>query len=350
LPDLIEFINRMPKVELHLHLEGSIRPVTALELFYRQNPGAPHIDYSELSKLYRFDSLGEFVNGMQRITNNIQSLEDLQRITAELLESLCKQNVHYVEFDCAVQKYLDIGFPLDVIIDSIYTVVKNFQMQNRIVANLNINLLRGHGPEKAERLVQQIIALNHPFIRGIGLSGDEAAVQQKEFTLAFQIAREAGLHRTAHAGESMGAQSIWDAIHYLQVERIDHGTRASEDDQLMDYLALYKIPLTQCLTSNVRLKVVDSYEQHPFQQFLQRGICVTLNTDDPHVFDITLTGEYQVAAMTFNLTALELRQIVLNSIRASFMSDEEKNHMQRMIAVEIDALLSHIGREKTALA
>ncbi len=348
--NLIEFINHIPKVELHLHLEGSIRPVTALELFYRQNPDTPQIDYNELYKLYRFDSLGEFVTGMQRITNNIQSIEDLQRITVELMDSLCKQNVYYVEFDCAVQKYLDIGFSLDVIIDSIYSVVKNIQRQNKIKANLNINLLRGHGPEKAEQLVEQIVALNHPFIRGIGLSGDETAVKQQEFTHAFHLAREGGLHRTAHAGESMGAHSIWDAIHYLQVERIDHGTRAIEDTQLMDYLALYHIPLTQCLTSNIRLKVVKSYEQHPFAEFLKRGICVTLNTDDPHVFDITLTGEYQLAATTFNLNMMDMRQIVFNSIQASFMTDDEKKRMEQLIAADIDALIMQSNQENSAFA
>jgi len=340
LQSLLEFINLMPKVELHLHLEGTIHPETVLDLFLHKNPGTRQIDYNELKKYYRFDNLREFINGMQRITNNIQSPKDLQRITFELLETLVQQHVCYVEFDCAIQKYIDLGYSLEQIVEMVYKTVDDFTQSHEIKVNMNVNLLRIHGPGKAEKLVKKIVEMKHPFIVGIGLSGDETLGSHQLYAKAFQIAKEANLHRTAHAGEALGAESIWNAIKYLDVERIDHGTRAIEDEHLVDYLIQNNIPLNQCISSNVKLKVVNNFIEHPFFTFLKSGVCVTLNTDDPQVFDITLIDEYLLAAKTFELTPFDLKQIVLNSVEATFLSPQEKNSLKNRIVAKFEHLMS----------
>jgi len=334
-----EFINVIPKVELHLHLEGSIRPETAIEFYKQKNPNTLLNDYNELKKFYRFDGLPEFISGMKRITNNIQSPEQLQRIASELLETLASQQVYYVEFDCAIQKYLDRGYVLSDIVNKLYETVQDFEKTHHIKANMLVNLLREHGPAKAEKLVKKIAELNHPFVVGIGLSGDETLGSHQLYKKAFQMAKEANLHRTAHAGESLGAESIWQAIKYLDVERIDHGTRANSDERLINYLVENNIPLTQCISSNYKLKVVNHLTDHPFYRFLKSGVCVTLNTDDPHFFDVSITDEYQLAAKLFQLSPDDLKQIVLNSIQASFLSEPEKKKLQNEIIKKIDKLV-----------
>ncbi len=206
-----------------------------------------------------------------------------------------------------------------------------------------VNILREHGPRKAEKLVKKIAGLNNPFIVGIGLSGDETLGSHQLYKRAFQIAKEANLHRTAHAGESLGAESIWQAIKYLDVERIDHGTHANGDERLINYLVQNNIPLTQCISSNVKLKVVNHLTEHPFYRFLKKGVCVTLNTDDPHVFDVSITDEYQLAAKIFQLSPEDLKQIVLNSVQASFLNEPEKDLLKLDITGKIDYLMTEFN-------
>lgn len=323
----LEFIGRMPKVELHLHLEGTIQPTTAIELMHRhQAVNAPQT-VTELLNLYNFQDLTHFVQAMKIVSNHITTLEDLHRICGEMLVELVRQNVKYIEFDCALQKYVDLGWPLLDVITVLEKAVQEAQACYGIMAGLVVNLQRSHGAEKTAHLVEAVCKLAHPFIRGIGLSGDETKYPQREFTRAFAIAREAGLHRTVHAGEAMGSQSVWDALSLLHAERIDHGTRSIEDPKLVRHLIEKQIPLTQCLTSNKRLNIVAEVSQHPFQLFFRSGVLVTLNTDDPQIFQSSLTDEYQLAFQTFSLSHDELRRIVLNGVRACFLSPVGKEQL-----------------------
>jgi len=343
--NLKEFIRRMPKVELHLHLEGSIRPQTALELMRRNDPSKAPANSFDVKRIYRFDNLSEFVQGMRNVSDNIRNLDDLQQVTLELFDSLIEQNVQYVEFDCAVQKYIDLGFSLEEIVDALYRCSLEFPVKNRLKSNLIINLQRSHDPAKVSKLVEQVVELDHPYIVGIGLSGDESSYPQSLFVEAFQIAREAGLHRTVHAGEAAGAASVWDALTKLHAERIDHGTRAIDDLKLVRYLQEHDIPLTQCLSSNINLNVVDGYENHPFGEFYKRGLCVTLNTDDPQVFGISLTKEFEIAAKYFSFDSDDLARIVLNGITASFESEQNKLFYHQRIEKELTFLENELQQE-----
>ena len=326
------FIERMPKVELHLHLEGSIQPATAIALMKRNR--AEHVpkNSTELGQLYRFEDLSQFVTALRSVSSHIQRPEDLQRITRELLQTLVGQNVRYVEFDCALQKYLDLGLALDEILDALNSSVQ--EAASQISARVIVNLQRSHGAAKTAALTERIAGLDHPLIVGIGLSGDESRYYQNEFVKAFAIAAEAGLHRTVHAGEALGAESVRDALDLLHAERIDHGTRAIEDPALVARLKEKKIPLTQCLSSNIRLNVVPSLAQHPFPRYLREGLIVALHTDDPQVFQVTLTNEYVLAQQSFDLTRKELQQIVLNGVTGSFLGEEEKEKLRDRIEAE----------------
>lgn len=323
------FLRRMPKVELHLHLEGSIQPATAFDLMRRNQAGHVPQSSAEIRQLYRFEDLGQFVLAMRSVSNHIVRLEDLQRVTSELLDELIGQNVRYVEFDCALQKYIDLGFSLEEILEVLQSSVQAFD--SRIRARLIVNLQRSHGGAKTAALVERVAALNHPLVVGVGLSGDEARYPQSEFIAAFAAAREAGLHRTVHAGEARGPESVREALDLLHAERIDHGTRAIEDAELVDRLLAEQIPLTQCLSSNLRLSVVPGIENHPFPLFLRRGMIVALHTDDPQIFNITLTDEYDLAMSSFGLDRAEMRQIALNGVLGSFLGEREKESLGREI-------------------
>jgi adenosine deaminase len=331
-----DFIQRMPKVELHLHLEGAIQPATAIALMKRNK--ADHVPQSsaELARLYRFEDLTQFVTAMRTVTNHIQRPEDLQRIARELLRSLVDQNVRYVEFDVAVQKYMDLGFTLAEILDLLHECVQETAPQ--ITARMIINLQRSHGAKKTAALVEQVAALNHPLVAGVGLSGDESLHPQQEFIEAFAIAVAAHLHRTVHAGEARGPESVCDALDLLHAERIDHGTRSIEDPDLVARLKREKIPLTQCLSSNLRLNVVPNLQAHPFPYYLREGLVVALHTDDPQIFQVSLTDEYRLAQKSFALTHEEMRQIVLNGVRGAFLPEEQKEEMRKRIEAEWESL------------
>jgi len=332
----IDFLRRMPKVELHLHLEGAIEPATAIDLMRRN--GADYVPASslDLERLYRFENLTQFVTALRSVSNHIQRLEDLQRITRELLESLISQNVRYIEFDCAVQKYLDLGFSLSEILAALHECTR--EAAARIEARLVINLQRSHGPQKTAELVERIAAIDHPLVAGIGLSGDESLYPQQDYRRAFDLAREARLHRTVHAGEARGPESIRDALDLLHAERIDHGTRAIEDPRLVDRLREEQIPLTQCLSSNLRLNIIPDLHSHPFPLFLRQGLVVALHTDDPHVFGITLSGEYHLAQTGFSLTRDEIRRIVFNGVQAVFLPADRREELRRHMMEEWEAL------------
>ncbi|HOC88757.1 MAG TPA: adenosine deaminase [bacterium] len=332
----IDLLRRMPKVELHLHLEGAIQPATAIDLMRRNGAGHVPATSDELERLYRFEDLSQFVIALRSVSNHIQRLEDLQRITRELLDSLVSQNVRYLEFDCAVQKYLDLGFTLEEILDTLQSCTR--EAESQIVARLVINLQRSHGAQKTADLVERIAALDHPLVAGIGLSGDEFRFPQCDYRRAFDLAREAGLHRTVHAGEALGPESVRDALDLLHAERIDHGTRAIEDPRLVDRLKEERIPLTQCLSSNLRLNIVPRLSSHPFPLFLRQGLVVALHTDDPQVFRVTLTDEYQLAQSGFGLSREEIRRIVLNGVQGSFLPQGPKEELRKRVTAEWEQL------------
>jgi adenosine deaminase len=331
----LDFIKRMPKVELHLHLEGTIQPATAIELMHRNKAKDAPRTVEELRRLYRFQDLTRFVQAMKTVSNHIVTLKDLNRVCGEMLSELAAQKVRYVEFDCALQKYVDLGLSLSQVVASLENAILDAQSRYNIQARMVVNLQRSHGSDKTARLVENVVKLNHPMIVGFGLSGDETIFPQKDFIRAFATAKEAEMHRTVHAGEALGCQSVWDALLLLNAERIDHGTRAIEDSKLVHYLIDNKIPLTQCLTSNIRLNIVSDIAHHPFNLFFRSGVAVTLNTDDPQIFQSTLTHEYELAAAAFALTCEEISQIVLNGIRAAFLPVIEKNNLLNVIEAEL---------------
>jgi adenosine deaminase len=197
------------------------------------------------------------------------------------------------------------------------------EIQVKLVADL----VRDFGPQRAEATLDEINEVRELGVIGVGIGGSEQDYPPELFEHVFARARELGFHTSAHAGEAAGAASVWQAIRTLHPERIGHGTRAQEDEKLMDYLAEHRIPLEMCPLSNVRTRVVSSYASHPVRRFFDRGILLSINTDDPAMFGNSLAEEYQMLAEQKGFTPTEIRMLILQAIEMSWMPEQQKQTM-----------------------
>jgi adenosine deaminase len=184
--------------------------------------------------------------------------------------------------------------------------------------------VRDLGAENAATVLSELSEVQSLGVVGIGIGGSEHLYPPEIFREVYSTAREMGFHTTAHAGEAAGADSIWGAIRTLEVERIGHGTRALEDGPLLEYLAESRLPIEMCPLSNVATRVVESIEQHPVRDYFDRGLMVTINTDDPVMFDNSMVQEFQALETNFGFTPDEIRVLILNGIEASFLPPERK--------------------------
>lgn len=335
---LTQFVYCMPKIELHIHLEGTIRPKRAINLIRRYNPDSPIKSVEDVEKQYRFGNLPDFLRAMQSVTDYLRSPEDLYETALDMLYDLVRQNVHYVEFDCNIYKYMLRGFSAREVINALKSAIYQVQAESDLDVGMVLNLVRKYGPEASLEAVKAIVDLNDEIIVGVGLSGDENQHPPELFREAFSLARDHGLGITVHAGEASGPESIWKALTTLSAQRIDHGTRAKDDPLLLDYLAKAQIPLTMCPTSNLLLNVVDSYAVHPIRDYFDRGIPVNVNSDDPAIFNTNVTRELLIMTEVFNFTAAELEKLMVNAIQATFLSPARKAELLESVVGKIKAL------------
>ena len=301
-----DFLLQLPKAELHLHLEGSVEPETLHEL----DPATP---VEEFRALYRYDDFDAFLRAFGAVGKRLRTPEDYGLITRRLLERLVAQNVRYAEIIVAAGVVLWKGQEFGPIFDA----VREAAAESPVEVNWILDAVRQFGVEHAmavarlaaERVDRQVVAF--------GIGGSEARGPAEWFTEVFAFAKSAGLHLTAHAGESMGPESVW-AVLRLGAERIGHGIAAVRDEELMRHLRDHDIPLEICLTSNLVTGVVKRLEDHPVRRLFDAGVPITLSTDDPAMFGCTLLGEYQLAARQFGFNEAELRKIVENGWRYRF--------------------------------
>jgi len=301
-----DFLLRLPKAELHLHLEGSVSPETLHEL----DPSTP---LEEFRALYRYDGFDAFLRAFGAVGKRLRTPQDYALVTRLLLERLAAQNVRYAEIILAAGVVLWKGQEFGPIFEAVREAAAGSQVEVRWI----LDAVRQFGVEHAmavaklaaERVDRQVVAF--------GIGGSEERGPAEWFTGVFAFAKSAGLHLTAHAGESMGPESVWAALR-LGAERIGHGIAAVRDQELMRHLRDHGIPLEICLTSNLVTGVVERLEDHPVRRLFDAGVPITLATDDPAMFGCTLPGEYQLAARQFGFSEAELRQIVENGWRYRF--------------------------------
>ena len=314
----------VPKVELHLHLEGAIPHRALWELIqkYGGDPSVPN--FEALQSRFEYKDFPHFLQTWVWKNQFLREYEDFTYIAKHVASDLARQNIHYAEVFYSARRFMSNGLDLAMLTQAIRT---GLQRQPDIEVALVIDAVRDYGCDSAEELLDQVGGLTELGVIGVGIGGSEHKFPPEPFAPCYERARELGLRTSAHAGEAAGPESIWGAIRALRVDRIGHGTRAQEDDSLLDYLAEHRIPLEMCPLSNVATGVVPSLEEHPIRRYFDRGIMVTVNTDDPKMFGNSLAEEYRLLEETLGFSRDDLRTVILNGIEASWLSEEGKRQL-----------------------
>jgi adenosine deaminase/aminodeoxyfutalosine deaminase len=326
------FIRQLPKAELHLHLEGAVDPMTLSELSRRHNTPLPEVDNryghnpdsgKELSEgdvraLYRYKDFQGFLMAFKAVTERLRTPENYELITYRLMQKLKAQNVVYAEVYVSVGVIYWRGQEFDAIFEGLERGRIRGEHDFGVSLYWIFDAVRHFGVEAAARVFDKASQLRAHNVIGIGIGGDERRGPAEWFRELYAKAADQGLRLTVHAGESMGPESIWSALRDLKAERIGHGLTAIEDPALMDYLAENQVPIEICLSSNLRTGCCLSIADHPLPKYIEHGLLVTLNTDDPEMFETTLNGEYERAASEYGLSMEQLAKIASNSLKGSF--------------------------------
>ena len=340
---LKEFIRLMPKVELHVHLEGSIRPETLLMLAERNGVTLPANTIQGLREWYQFSDFAHFVEVYFAICNCIRTSDDFELIVAEFLKHQFEQNIKYSEVIFTPYTHHE-HVPFDEQLAAINRVRKQAETDLGIQMGLVPDISRHMRPVEESFLVADWAAQNRGNgVIALGLGGPEIGNPPEIFQEAFERAGAAGLPSLPHAGETEGPQSIWGAIKSLAAVRIGHGVRCLEDPELVAFLREKQIPLDVSPTSNVCLKVVPTLADHPLPKLMEEGLFVTINSDDPPMFDTTLTNEYLRVSETFDFDIVQIEQFVMNGIRASLLSLDTKQLLEKEFRIQFAELKNEMG-------
>lgn len=333
-----EFLRALPKAELHLHLEGTVDPET-LALLSRKHPIPLQVSnpkYRDLEAsgrvlseddaraMYQYTDFVGFLLTFKAVSERLRDPEDYELITYRMIQKLAREGVVYAEVYASVGVVLWRGQDFDPLFDGMERGRERGERDFGVRVRWIFDAARHFGVQEAERVLQKAIQLRKRHVIGIGIGGDEARGPAEVFRDIYAEAARHGLHRLAHAGESVGPESIWAALRHLGAERIGHGLRAVEDKELITHLADTGTPVEVCVTSNVRTSCCARLEHHPVRKLFDAGVKITIASDDPDMFGTSLAREYQLLQTAFGFTESELRTIARNSFGASFLPSAER--------------------------
>lgn len=344
-PELAAFIRAMPKVELHVHLEGAMRPETLLELARRHNVALPYDSVEGLREWYVFRDFPHFVEIYVTISACLQTPDDLELLAFEFLQRQAAQNIRYSEVTYTALTILKrCGIPLDDQLTALNRARSRAERELGVTMNLIVDIAREVPPSSGLQTAEWVIQNYGDGIAALGLGGYEVGNPPAKFADAFARAHRAGVPCVLHAGEHGGPDSIWGAIE-MGTRRIGHGVQCIQDPALVDYLCAKQIPLEVCPTSNVCLAVAPDLAHHPIQKLIAAGLYVTLNSDDPPMFNTTLTDEYLRCAETFDWDASRCEQLALNAVRATLLPPERRQETEQAFRAQFAQLSSELSLE-----
>jgi adenosine deaminase len=335
-----QIVAKIPKVELHLHLEGAIPLETLFQFIQRKGPNSSIKSLDDLRQKFAYTDFAHFIKIWRWKDSFITHESDFEEIAYQVLRDLSAQNVKYVEAFYAPGGYREQKLSIQGITENLIAGKERAYQDFGIRSELIIDLIRNHGQEKAMHYLDEVTPYVGKGVIGIGLGGPEHDFPADPYEGIYQEAKERGFRLTAHAGEAAGAHSIRAAIEKLDTERIGHGLRAYEDPQLVSLLKERQIPLEMCVISNVKTGVCDAVESHPIKDYFQKGLLVTVNSDDPTMFNTSINQEYLVLAQQLRFTVNELKQLSINGLEASFLSDDDKKAMRVQFETEWQQLLT----------
>jgi len=353
-----DFITRLPKAELHLHLEGSVDPLTLSQLSEKHHTPFPWasnrykplpdshrpLSPAEAAALYNYADFTGFLMAFKAVTERLRDPEDFELITYRLMEKLAAQGCRHAEVFVSVGVIFWRGQEFDPLFEGLERGRIRGEEDFGVSLYWIFDAVRHFGVEEAQKVLAKAIEIcerrpassfagkSHAAdagssVIGIGIGGDERLAAPELFAPVYAQAARAGLRLSVHAGETVGAPSIYGALDQLRAERLGHALHAAHDVALVERLVRQQVPLELCLTSNLRTGCCAELAQHPLRRYFDAGALVTLNTDDPEMFQTTLVREYQLAQETFGFSDDELRMLAINSIRASWLSEDRKREL-----------------------
>jgi adenosine deaminase len=330
-----ELVRRVPKVLLHEHLDGGLRPRTVVELARRAGyDGLPTTDEGELADWFHAGaargSLPLYLEGFRHTVALMQAADALERIAYEFVEDMAQDNVVYAEVRFAPHFHTAGGLGLDAVMRAVVNGLRFGVGTGLIVCGM-----RNQSPELSFKLAELAVAWRDQGCVGFDLAGEEDGNPAKEHLRAFELVKRANFSITIHAGESFGPESIWQALAYCGAHRIGHGTRLIEDfaiyegkvikvGQLAQYVLDHRIPIEVCLSSNVHTGAATSLESHPFRFYLDRGFRVTLNTDNRLMSRTSMTDEFAIASRHFGCSLAHLEKLAINGMKSAFAHYDER--------------------------
>lgn len=319
----------MPKGELHLHLEGAIPVPTLWELIARHG-GDPLIkSEAQLVEWFTYRDFAHFIDTWVWMNGYLRSTDDFTFAAEAVARHLVSQNIIYAEAFFSPSDFLRHGLEPQSIATAIRTGLDRVK---GVEVALIVDLVRDRGPDGAAQTLAAVGEVSDEAgVIGVGIGGFEAAHPPEPFAPVYREAREAGFRLTAHAGEEAGPESVWGALRSLGVERIGHGVRSVEDPDLVAHLVERQIPLEVCPTSNLRTGVVAHWDRHPVRALIEAGALVTINTDDPAMFDVSLAGEFSNLEQRFGLDDAALKRLSLAVVEASWADDQTRSDLTGQI-------------------
>jgi len=327
------WLRRLPKTEIHVHLEGSI-PLDTLWRIMQNHGGDPDVpDLGALRERFRFKDFPHFIHTWMWKTGFLRDYDDFTLIGEAVAREFARQNLTYVEAHFTPLDHEDRGLEPGRLIQALRAgLSRTNDVEIRLIADLG----RNYGPRRGGRLVEQLAEIGTEEIIGIGLGGSEQTFPPEPFAAVYERARNLGFRTTAHAGEAAGAHSVRAAVEVLRAERIGHGTRAIEDPTVMDLLARRKIPVECCPISNVRTAVIGRIEEHPLATFLERGIVASVNTDDPSMFDTSMEEQLLALRARLAFTREDVVRLLSNGIDSTWAPTPRKLRLRAALAAAAD--------------
>jgi adenosine deaminase len=317
------FIRNMPKIELHIHIEGSLEPELMFEIAERNGVPLRFNSVDEVRKAYQFTDLQSFLDIYYEGASVLLKETDFYDLTWAYLEKVSSQNVRHSEIFFDPQTHTDRGVPFETVINGMRRAQVDAEQQLNITSKLIMCFLRHLSAEAAMQTLKQALPYKD-WIIAVGLDSSEVGNPPKKFSAVFDEARLQGFLTVVHAGEEGPPEYIWQALDLLHAMRIDHGVRSEGDDKLVERLTKEQIPLTVCPLSNVKLRGFESMEDHNLKRLLDRGLRVTVNSDDPAYFGGYMTENYLAVQKALNLDLEDIRSLAKNAVEASFVSQQEK--------------------------
>jgi len=334
-------IRQLPKAELHVHLDGSLRPETIVELAAEHGVELPTRDPGELRKhlfVREAANLEEYLTRFDLTISVLQHADALERATYELCEDAADESVRYMEIRYSPILHTDKGLPLPETVEAPLRGIRRAREELGIEAALIVCGIRNMSPEVSRDLADLTVAFKNRGVVAFDLAGAEYNYPAKKHKNAFYAVRNANVSATIHAGEAYGPESIHQAIHYCGAHRIGHGTRLHEDPELMQYVNDHRIPLEICLTSNVQTGAVEDFASHPVRRYFDEGLVVSLHTDNRLISGTTLTREYLRAHEHLGFTRPEIGRMVLDGFRSAFLHHDRKRALLADVRPTVERL------------